>query len=350
MEPIDSFILNKKKMDEKHNRKTLKDRGQKHRKTVKFSDPLVLESFLKKEKVGGKEPSKETPMKCSPVVTGKTVAGNSCYTTDVLRDLKKAYNHSHKSDPIKTNDPKAIWKELRDRLKCTKEDCWLQTIKDEKTRRQIKEYLFAPQHPKEWNHNPNEWLSNIDIFNVLSQYEDRYPHFEFIGPSFIDFAAPSKDDVCVSTELCKFSLGELMKRKKDKIAVVFNLDKHTGPGTHWVSMFVDVKDKFIFYFDSAGAKIPSEIMKLVKTIQSQGLELSKPIRFKFFQNAPFEHQYSNTECGMYSLFFIITMLTDEVDEPRHYRFKSYKDKIFFFKKVRITDKYVEKLRGEYFNS
>ena len=239
---------------------------------------------------------------------------------------------------------------MRVRLKCTKEDCWLRAIKDEKTRRQIKEYIFAPHHPKEWNHNPNEWLSNIDIFNVLSQYEDRYSNFEFIGPSFINFAEPDGDDVCVSTELCKFSLGELMKRKKDKIAVVFNLDKHTGPGTHWVSMFVDIKDKFVFYFDSAGSMIPPEIMKLVKTIQEQGLSLSKPIRFKFFQNAPFEHQQGNTECGMYSLFFIVTMLTDEVEEPEHYKFKTHKDKIFFFKKIRITDKYVEKLRSEYFNS
>ena len=343
MDPVDSFILNKKKLDGKHNRKTAKGIGEKHRKTVKFSEPLVHTSTEKDDKT-------YTPMKCNPLFDGKTIASNSCYTTSVLKDLKKAYNHSHKSDPIKTDDPKTIWKELRDRLKCTKEDCWLQAIKDEKTRRKIKEYIFAPHHPKEWNHNPNEWLSNIDIFNVLSQYEDRYSNFEFIGPSFIDFASPSEDDVCVSTELCKFSLGELMKRKKDKIAIVFNLDKHTGPGTHWVSMFVDIKDKFIFYFDSAGTKIPSEIMKLVKTIQEQGHMMPKPIRFKFYQNAPFEHQFSNTECGMYSLFFIITMLTNEVEEPKQYKFKSYKDRIFFFKKVRITDKYVEKLRGEYFNS
>ena len=284
------------------------------------------------------------------MVNGKTIMNNTCYTKNILQKIKKEYNKSHSSKPIVSNNPKIIWKELRERINCKNEDCWLNTIKDETMRKRIKEYIFAPQHPKEWNHNPNEWLSNIDIYNVLSQYEDSYPEFECIGPSFIDFASPSKDDVCVTKELCKFSLRELLHKNKNKIAIVFNLDKHTGPGTHWVSMFVDIKDKFIFYFDSAGAEIPPEIMELVKTIQDQGTNLTDPIHFKFFQNAPFEHQYSNTECGMYSLFFIITMLTNEVEKPKKYKFKNFKEKINFFKKVRITDKYVEKLRGGYFNS
>jgi hypothetical protein len=44
----------------------------------------------------------------------------------------------------------------------------------------------------------------------------------------------------------------------------------------------------------------------------QGKELSRPIHFKFIQNYPKTHQYSNTECGMYSLFFIITFLIGRI--------------------------------------
>lgn len=291
-------------------------------------------------------------LKCSPSVSKNTINKNTCYTQDVLFKLKTEYNKYNKSNLIKTTDPEKIWEELRDKMNCNKEDCWLQTIKDEKTRKQIREYIFAPKHPDEWNHNPNEWLSNIDIFNVMNQYENKYSNFEFIGPSFIDFAKITNDGQCVTNELCGFSLKDYIN-KKDKIAIVFNLDKHTGPGTHWVSMFIDLQDKFIFYFDSAGAKIPKEIMKLVKTIKSQGLKLKQPIHFKFFQNYPFEHQYENTECGMYSLFFIITMLTNTANkntEPKEYVFENYMDKIYFFKKIRISDKYAEKLRKEYFNS
>ena len=191
-----------------------------------------------------------------------------------------------------------------------------------------------------------------------------------------------------------------MSKKHRKIAIAFNLDKHTGPGTHWVSMFIDIEARFIFYFDSAGSKIPKEIMSLVKRIQKQGLELS--YRFKFIENYPMTHQHSNTECGMYSLFFIITMLLEnpDVSENQIKRSELTKrrgqkpgspdimgnqvkqsgltkrrgraggpgspafganltskvapppekfDRLRFFRKQRIPDKFVENLRSKYFN-
>ena len=51
------------------------------------------------------------------------------------------------------------------------------------------------------------------------------------------------------------------------------------------------------------------IDKLVKRIIHQGLYLSTPIQLEFHENQPFIHQRGNNECGMYSLYFIITMLT-----------------------------------------
>jgi hypothetical protein len=60
-----------------------------------------------------------------------------------------------------------------------------------------------------------------------------------------------------------------------------------------------------------------------------------------------QHQYGNTECGVYSLFFIITMLTGETDL---HKFKSVKQKINFFKNKRIPDKYISKFRELYFNA
>ena len=56
----------------------------------------------------------------------------------------------------------------------------------------------------------------------------------------------------------------------------------------------------------------------------------------------------NNECGMYSLFFIVTMLTNKIDEPNKI-FNNYKDKIEFFKKERITDSYMNKYRNIFFN-
>ena len=68
----------------------------------------------------------------------------------------------------------------------------------------------------------------------------------------------------------------------------------------------------------------------------QGDELSPPIKFKFDQNYPREHQYGTTECGMYSLYFIIQMLEDKLTGE-------------YLKTHVISDEYIEKFRQIYYN-
>ena len=48
--------------------------------------------------------------------------------------------------------------------------------------------------------------TNIDILNVMKQYEHIYPNFEFIGPSPIDYDTHLSYGECVWEELCKFNL------------------------------------------------------------------------------------------------------------------------------------------------
>ena len=69
----------------------------------------------------------------------------------------------------------------------------------------------------------------------------------------------------------------------------------------------------------------------------QGHSLKKRIDFTFDQNYPVEHQYGNTECGIYSLFFIAHMLEDKI--TTHY-----------LKTHVLKDKYMENFRNIYFNS
>ena len=238
---------------------------------------------------------------------------------------------------------------LRENLvDCSTESCWLKELKNSRMMNKIKTYVFAPEQPPEWKNNPNEWLSNFDMLEVMDQYEQKYNNFEFIGPSTIDFdkILPDKRGKCVEDELCNFSLEDLIRRKKDKIGIIFNLDEYTGSGTHWVSMFVDISNKFIFFFDSAGTRVPKEIKVLANRIIKQGMELPTPIKFIFKQNYPKEHQYGASECGMYSLFCIITFLTGEVESKK---FSTSKEIIDYFKEKRIPDKYIHKYRNVYFN-
>ena len=131
-------------------------------------------------------------------------------------------------------------------------------------------------------------------------------------------------------------MTQQIKSGKTKIGMIFNTDPHYKPGQHWLSMFVDIKKGKIFFFDSVGNKIPKPVMMLVNRIKEQGLALSPPINFEFDQNHPVEHQYSTTECGIYSLFFIVHMLEDKITKE-------------YLKTHIIKDKYMENFREIYFN-
>lgn len=160
---------------------------------------------------------KSLNMNCSPMVQ-QSKLHFSCYTPNILELIKKEYNASHPATPIETNDPTEIWKELKTRIQCEKEDCWLNQIKDERLRKQIDRYIFAPDSPPSWEKNPNEWLSNYDILNVLEQYEQTYSHFEFLGPSPIDFDTKIGNG-CVWRELCDFQLSSYLHKGKEKSAL-----------------------------------------------------------------------------------------------------------------------------------
>ena len=302
--------------------------------------------YLHNKKNIKKRKLKFTKKNCSPIMKGKTVHKNSCLTSNVMFNLKKQYNHKYPEDPIRENTPASIWKLLKKKMTtCQSEDCWLTELAEPDVKKRLERYAFSPKSPTSWKNDPNEWLTNHDINNVLGQYEYKYDSFEFIGPSFIDFN-DKLGDTCVDTEVCNLNIQEQMDNKKDKIGIIFNLDRHDQPGSHWVSLFIDLKDKFIYYFDSVGTKIPNRIYELVKNIQEQGTKLSTKIDFKFIDNHLFEHQKSNTECGMYSLFFIITLLTNKVfSRP----FNGLEEKLDFFKSNKIPDKKMEELRKKYYN-
>jgi hypothetical protein len=277
-------------------------------------------------------------LNCSPKDKNE-VKEYTCYTDDDLQKLRDMWNARHPDKPINTNDSKEIWNMLKNYYAniCNKESCWIrQMTKGTKMETELLE-SFSPQSPIDWKKNPNEWLSSIDIIEVMNQYEKTYKHFDFIGPSPIDYDTHKLYGECVWEELCHFNLADHIKKGKRKIGVIFNTDPHTKGGEHWISLFINVDKGTIFFFDSAGNKIPKQIMKFVNTVTEQGRLLNpKPIQFKFDQNYPVEHQYQNTECGVYSLFFIIHMLEDRI--TGHY-----------LKTHVLKDKYMEQFRKIYYN-
>ena len=277
-------------------------------------------------------------LRCSPKEKSKK-NNFSCYTNESLYKLKDLWNKKHKDKLIFTNDPKKIHSQLTYYLNnvCKTEACWLKQKNDfgDNISKDIID-SFAPKIPEEWKKNPNEWLSSIDIDNVMGQYEKAYKCFQFIGPSPIDFDKKKSKNECVWNELCKFNLTNQIKKGKNKIGIIFNTDPHNKGGSQWISLFINIKKGTIFFFDSVGTEQSEEIKIFVDRIKKQGHKLNPKINFKFETNKGKEHQQGNTECGIYSLFFIIHMLQDKTSEE-------------FYKTHTLTDKDVQHYRKIYFN-
>ena len=209
-------------------------------------------------------------------------------------------------------------------------------------KKQIDDETFAPDHPNTWKENLTEWLSNYHILNVFKQYETTYKDFEFIGPTPIDFAS-RENGTRIWPELCNIDIKKLLSKKINKIGIILNLDKHDENGSHWVSIFINIKDGILLYFDSAANQIPQEITDLINLVvlDTYILFYTFNIPMKYLTNCPKRHQQSNTGCGMYSLYFIITMIDDS---------KTMKNKRKMFQKETITDHHVQSFRNKYFNS
>ncbi len=325
-------------------------------KTKKCVKTRIKTRKYKRQRGGQTKKSKTKSFKklnCNPTTKFRKTADQTCYDDSQLKYIRSLWNVKHPDDKIDASASSAsIWALLKKKYqaKCNDEKCWIDELKKGDSGKNSKinvkslENSFAPDAPEEWKKNPNAWLSDKDINDVMKQYEQAYKCFEFIGPSPIDFDTRVKDplakqladDDCVWEELCKFSVKKYLKKGKTKIGVIFNTDPHDKSGEHWISLFINLKKGKIFFFDSVGSKAPKEIMVLVDRIIKQGLKQSPPIHFEFDQNYPVEHQYSSTECGVYSNYFIIHMLEDKLTAK-------------YLKTHILTDNYISKFRKKYYN-
>ena len=273
--------------------------------------------------------------KCAPKSKEK-ILDFTCYTSSSLHKLRELWNARHNDHKIISNEPREIWYALKRYLRrsCNRESCWLrQKFAKFNLTNELTNYTFAPKQPKEWKKKPYEWLSSVEISQVMKQYEKAYPCFEFLGPSPIDYDNHMMYGECVWEELCQFNLKSFIKRGKTKIGIVFNLDSHKKEGSHWMAMFIDVRKREIYWFDSYGEKSPRRLRKFMVKVQKQSKKLGDKYTIK---ENKIRHQYSRSECGMYCLYFIIELLRGRET------FESLTTK-------RINDKLPKKLRKHYFN-
>ncbi len=263
---------------------------------------------------------------------------NTCLNDNMIMKIAKILNKNPNCDI--NFDSNNLYNDICSNMKkissCNSEYCWttVSELINNLNNNEIKEFksFFKPSMPKEWEKNKNEWLSTTDINNVLLQYEEAYPEFEYLGAHPIDAHKCS-----VSDEVCNIDICNLLDNNKTKIGIVFNTDDSKGEGEHWVSFYIDLlginrKNKpSAYFFDSTGDEPQEEIDKLVKKIKSQCKK--KNINIEYIVN-DITHQKEDTECGVYCIYFITEMLkgnnfTSFVKDIKNDKFMEKYRKIFY---------------------
>lgn len=219
---------------------------------------------------------------------------------DEVERLRTVYNKEHSREKaIAKGDTEKVWGELRQRLeaKCKtgRAECIVASL------------LRRPKAPSEWAVNRYEWLSSDDIDAIEKSYEELFPDYAFIGSVPIDFDLQSETRKCLVSTLCSMKLPELAKKGKHRIGIVVNTDPHDGPGQHWVCVFCDIRPELEYprmtYFDSYAQVPEAEIKELMRRWKKQwdaaGVH-KNPMKLTYNKT---RHQYKDSECGMYCVYF-----------------------------------------------
>jgi len=242
---------------------------------------------------------------CNPATLAKT--HTTCLPIEMLERLRDEWNKHYPTHaiPRSIHKKERLWAELRARLqnqyKCATEYCAVQKLGPDTLKNETATF-FRPAKPTIWAKNPTEWHDSITLTKVMEQYEAAFPYFEFIGPTPIDFDSqmPGSFGSCVLDELCKLNLVDMKANGKRAIGIIFNLDPHDKPGSHWVCAYIDLAAMKAYYYDSYGYEPEPAIKKLLRRCRDQGCR-------EIIWN-DYKHQQKNTECGTYCMYIIISLL------------------------------------------
>jgi hypothetical protein len=282
-------------------------------------------------------PKDKDDCKCAPHLT---FDNGSCIPPDILIKLANAFNsHCQETNSVNLikmydglellhpNEYKLyLLFELGKHFKGSQHD-WIKhactQFMNENEKEELEHNTFRPDGPQ----GKFEWLSTFDINFTLGQYETKYPDFQFLGAVPIDFNELDR------LPFKKLSFNDLYTNGKKRIGVVFNLDESWKNGSHWVSLYADLEMGKVYFSDSYAIKPSRQIVDFINKIEiylKNERHISEPdIRYNKTQ-----HQRGNSECGVYSINFILRLL---------------KGKTFdYITRKRLTDEKVNKCRMIYF--
>lgn len=233
----------------------------------------------------------------------------TCFDKNDLEVLITAYNKipnvkkidikTEKTDSIEYK--KELWYTLRNVFsnQCeNNESCWLDNKELQESLKKISpefyniiyNFTLKPRGLE----GKYDWLSTNEIKYVMQQYEKIFPDFKFID------CVPS-DYYELHPNLFPTYIFDHYKRS----AIVFNLDEAHQKGSHWIAIFFEnLRSSGIFsveYFDSTGSKPNKNLKKFLNHVYFKSSKTEILIN-------KMTHQKGDSECGIYSIFYIIARL------------------------------------------
>lgn len=282
-------------------------------------------------------PTNEKDYKCAP---GKIFEDGSCISLNSLIKMAEAYNSDKVNETTKIKLDKTVevvnpkkykryliqqfnkrLNKVTDSQKGWLEQDFMKYLKNDNVRDDLYENTFRPDGPQ----GKFEWLNTVNITQAMKQYEYKHKDFKFLGAVPMDF------NELPYLGFDKLDFSQLQKDGKTKLGIIFNLDEHYKSGSHWVSMYVDLNKGEVFYFDSYGTPPEERVRRLMRRIVRFFKDKNIKERVDFNKN---RHQYGGSECGVYSMNFILQQLEGE-------KFDNICKKI-------VKDSEINKLREVYF--
>lgn len=182
------------------------------------------------------------------------------------------------------------------------------------------EVRFKAQGPR----GSTALLSNFNIDETLRRWARVFPEYYPCPFAMMDFdrtgeAFSSLDLVDVFEGREPLDLGPgfgVVRRRAQCFGCVVNTDNSSGPGKHWVAVFVDGRPPAgapwtVEYFNSAGRPPPKAMTNWMERTRARLAEYRASLpscrgRVCDVISVPvtdMDHQESQTECGLYALYY-----------------------------------------------
>jgi Ulp1 protease family, C-terminal catalytic domain len=147
-------------------------------------------------------------------------------------------------------------------------------------------------------------LSNINLDGILAQWAIKFK-------DFFNYDFNMSDYEKTNGSLNYVNLADEYKNGYRTFGCIINSDVSTGKGVHWMALFVDTRPTSggictIEFFNSAGNPPQASFARWL--VKAKGQLETIGLKCEIVKVSDIMHQYTQTECGVYALYYIWTRL------------------------------------------